>query len=133
MQSDPHVDIRIHDDDLAGIPDTDAKLIALAKIIDAKVCTTDFNLNRIATLQGVEVLNIHELINAAKPVVLPSDTLEVKLVKEGKEHNQALAYLDDGTMVVVSDAREHIGQKKTVVVTSVLQTQAGKMIFAKIE
>jgi uncharacterized protein YacL len=110
----------------------DAKLIKLAKILDAKICTTDFNLGRIAALQGIEVLNIHELGNAVKPVIYTGESMEVKLVREGKEAGQALAYMEDGTMVVVGDARHLIGKTVTVLVTSVLQTQAGKMVFAKI-
>ena len=95
--------------------------------------TVDFNLNRVASIQGIKVLNINELANALKPVVFPGEQMHIKLIKEGKEHNQGIGYLDDGTMVVVEDARRLLGQDVLVVVTSVLQTQAGRMIFTKIE
>jgi uncharacterized protein YacL len=95
--------------------------------------TVDFNLNRVASLQGIKVLNINELANALKPMVFPGEQMQIKLLKEGKEHNQAVGYLDDGTMVVVEDARRLIGQEVRVAVTSVLQTQAGRMIFTKLE
>lgn len=133
MQKDPKVDVHIHEDELTGEQGVDQKLIVLAKMMDARICSTDFNLSRIAGLQGVEVLNVQELSNAVKVVIFPGDILEVKLTKEGKEPTQAVAYLDDGTMVVVSDGRKHIGDKVSAMVTSVLQTQAGKMIFAKME
>jgi uncharacterized protein YacL len=93
----------------------------------------DFNLNRVATIQGIKVLNINELANALKPVVFPGEQMQIKLIKEGKEHNQAIGYLDDGTMVVVEEGRRLLGQEVRVVVTSVLQTQAGRMIFTKLE
>ena len=132
MQSDPEVQVHIHEDELNEEKEVDAKLMKLAKILDAKICTTDFNLGRIAALQGIGVLNVHELGNAVKPVVYTGEHLEVKLIREGKESGQALAYMEDGTMVVVGDARHLIGKTATVSVTSVLQTQAGKMIFAKL-
>jgi len=124
-------DIALHEEEFPEVPEVDAKLVKLAKLLEAKIMTVDFNLNRIASLQGVKVLNINELSNALKPVVFPGEQMEIKLIKEGKEHNQAVGYLDDGTMVVVEDARRLIGQEIRVSVTSVLQTQAGKMIFAK--
>jgi len=133
MQKDPQVDLKVHEDDvLPGNQDVDTKLIRLAKILEAKICTTDFNLNRIAEIQGVNILNINELANSLKAVVFPGEAMEVKLVKEGKENDQAVAYLDDGTMIVVADARKLIGRKVKVDVSSVLQTQAGRMIFAKL-
>ena len=132
MQKDPAIDIRIHEDDIAGIPEVDTKLIQLAKVIDAKICTTDFNLNRIAAIQGIPVLSVNELANAVKSVVYPGEAMDVKLLKEGKEANQAVGYMDDGTMIVVTDARRLIGQNVKVEVTSVLQTQAGKMIFGRL-
>lgn len=132
MQTDPKIQIHIHEDELSEEKEVDAKLMKLAKILDARICTTDFNLGRIAALQGIGVLNIHELGTAVKPVVYTGEILELKLIREGKESGQALAYLEDGTMVIVSDARDLIGKKVTVRVTSVLQTQAGKMIFAKL-
>lgn len=133
MQKDPSLDIRIHEEDIANTEEVDAQLVRLAKALEAKIFTTDFNLNRIAALQGVKVLNINELANALKPVVFPGEAMEVRLLKEGKEFNQAVAYLDDGTMIVVEEARKLIGQLVKVNVTSVLQTQAGRMIFAKLE
>lgn len=127
------VEVKIHEDDFPDIKEVDAKLIKLAKLITAKVLTNDYNLNKIAELQGVSVLNINELANALKPVVIPGELMEVKVVKEGKEYNQAVAYLDDGTMVVIDNAKHLIGQSVKVLVTSVLQTAAGRMIFAKME
>lgn len=118
---------------LDEIPEVDVKLLKLAQIIGGKVVTNDFNLNKVAAIKGVEVLNINELANTLKPVVLPGEDMPVFLVKEGKENNQAVAYLDDGTMIVVEDGRRHIGENVTAVVTSVLQTAAGRMIFAKVK
>lgn len=133
IQGDPRFNLVVHEEDFADSKDVDAKLVRLAKILEAKIFTVDFNLNRISELQGVKVLNINELANALKSVVLPGETIEIKPMKEGKEHNQAIAYLEDGTMVVVEDARRHIGSNLKVVITSVLQTQAGRMVFAKPE
>jgi uncharacterized protein YacL len=116
---------------LDEIPEVDVKLLKLAQSMNGKVVTNDFNLNKVAMIQGVKVLNINELANALKPAVLPGEKMEVFLVKEGKEHGQALAYLDDGTMIVVEDGRRLIGQTIEVTVTTVLQTAAGRMIFAK--
>ncbi|MFA5164781.1 MAG: PIN domain-containing protein [Candidatus Omnitrophota bacterium] len=127
------VEVKIHEDDFPDINEVDAKLIKLAKLLTAKVFTNDYNLNKIAELQGVAVLNINELANALKPVVIPGELMEVKIVKEGKEYNQAVAYLDDGTMVVIDNAKQLIGHTAKVLVTSVLQTAAGRMIFAKVE
>jgi uncharacterized protein YacL len=129
----PHIEVRIHEEDLPEIKEVDAKLVKLAKILQAKILTNDFNLNKVAELQGVLVLNVNELANALKPVVLPGEVMEAKVVKEGKEYNQGVAYLDDGTMVVVEQGRQLIGQVVRVQVTSVLQTSAGRMIFAKPE
>lgn len=126
-------DITLHEEEFPEIPEVDAKLVKLAKLIGAKILTVDFNLNRVATLQNIKVLNINELANALKPVVFPGEAMQVKLIKEGKEYNQAVGYLEDGTMVVVEDARKLLGQEIKVVVTSVLQTQAGRMIFTKVE
>lgn len=116
---------------LDEIPEVDVKLLKLAQIMNGKVVTNDFNLNKVALIKGVEVLNINELANTLKPVVLPGEDMQLFLVKEGKESNQAVAYLDDGTMIVVEEGRKYIGETITVVVTSVLQTSAGRMIFAK--
>ncbi len=133
IQADSRFNLVVHEEDFPDTKDVDSKLVRLAKLLEAKVFTVDFNLNRIAELQGVKVLNINELANALKSVVLPGESIEVKPMKEGKEHNQAVAYLEDGTMVVVEDARRLIGQTVRVVITSVLQTQAGRMVFAKME
>ena len=110
--------------------EVDAKIVKLAQVLSAKVLTNDFNLNKIAELHGVTVLNINELANALKPIVLPGEQMTVKIAKEGKEHNQGIAYLDDGTMIVCDNAKHLIGKTVNVVVTSVLQTSAGRMIFA---
>lgn len=133
LQKEPGLDISLHEEDLPDIPDVDAKLVKLARLMEARILTVDFNLNRVAGIQGVCVLNINELANALKPVVFPGEHISTKLIKEGKEHNQAVGYLDDGTMVVVDEARRFIGQEVRVVVTSVLQTSAGRMIFTKLE
>ena len=119
--------------DPANSEEVDVRLVKLAKELDAGIVTNDFNLNKVAELQGVAVLNINELANALKPVVLPGEEMEVSIIKEGKETSQGIAYLDDGTMVVVEGARRHIGETLDVVVASVLQTVAGKMIFANLK
>jgi len=116
---------------LGDIPEVDVKLIKLAELTKGMVVTNDFNLNKVATVQGIGVLNINDLANALKPVVLPGETLQVFLVKEGKENDQAVAYLDDGTMIVVEGGKKYLGQNINTTVTSVLQTSAGRMIFAK--
>lgn len=118
---------------LEEIPEVDVKLLKLSQIMGGSVVTNDFNLNKVATIQGVKVLNINELANTLKPIVLPGEDMSIFLVKEGKEHGQAVAYLDDGTMIVVEDAHRAIGKTVTVIVTSVLQTAAGRMIFAKLK
>jgi uncharacterized protein YacL len=131
MQNDPKVDVHIHEDEMAEAGAVDIKLVSLAKLMDARICTTDFNLGQTASLQNIDVLNVNELANAVKSVIFIGEEIDIKLVKEGKESNQAIGYLDDGTMVVVTDGRKKIGQNVGAVVTSVLQTQTGKMIFAK--
>jgi uncharacterized protein YacL len=125
--------ISINEEDFPDVHEVDTKLVRMAKLLEAKILTVDFNLNRVASIQGIKVLNINELSNALKPVVFPGEQMQLKLIKEGKEYNQAVGYLDDGTMVVVEDARRLLGQEVKVVVTSVLQTQAGRMIFTKLE
>ncbi len=127
------IEVQIVEADYPKIKDVDLKLIQLAKDMDGKIVTNDFNLNKIAQLQGVTVLNINELANALKPVVLPGESMKVFILKEGKEYNQGVAYLDDGTMVVVDNARRHISKTIEITVTSVLQTTAGKMIFGRFE
>jgi len=125
--------IQIVEDDFPAVREVDLKLIELAKVYEGKIVTNDFNLNKVAQLQGVEVLNINELANSLKPIVLPGEIMKVFILKEGKEYNQGVAYLDDGTMVVVDNARKMIGKNIDISVTSVLQTTAGKMIFGKFD
>ncbi len=132
IQQSPDLDIRIVENDFPKVREVDSKLVLLAKESGGKVMTNDFNLNKVAELQGVTVLNINELANAVKPVVLPGEVMNVHVLKEGKEFGQGVGYLDDGTMVVVDQARDHIGDKVSVSVTSVLQTTAGRMIFTKL-
>lgn len=131
IQKMSQITVRIVDEDFPKIKEVDTKLVALAKLMNAKVITNDFNLNKVAQLQGVSVLNINELANSLKPVVLPGESMKVFIIKEGKEYNQGVAYLDDGTMVVIENARKLIGKNADVTVTSVLQTTAGRMIFSK--
>jgi len=126
------LDVRIVEDDFPKIKEVDAKLIALARARNAKVVTNDFNLNKVAALQGVSVLNINDLSNAVKPVVLPGELMRVFVLKEGKEFGQGVGYLDDGTMIVVENGRKLIGKNADVAVTSVLQTTAGRMIFTRL-
>jgi uncharacterized protein YacL len=133
MQKKPDLNVTITEIDFPDIPEVDMKLIELAKQLNAKIVTNDYNLNKIAQLQGVRVLNINELASSLRPVVLPGETMKVFILKEGKEYNQGVAYLDDGTMVVVDNARKLIGKNVEVVVTSVLQTTVGKMIFGRHE
>jgi uncharacterized protein YacL len=117
--------------DFEDIAEVDSKLIKLAKVLKGKIVTNDYNLNKVCELQGVPVLNINELANAVKPVVLPGEEMQAQIIKDGKETGQGVAYLDDGTMVVVEGGRRYIGSTIDVTVTSVLQTAAGRMIFAK--
>jgi uncharacterized protein YacL len=131
LQKSTNLEIQIVEDDFPAVREVDLKLIELAKVYEGKIITNDFNLNKVAQLQGVHVLNINELANSLKPIVLPGETMRVFILKEGKEYNQGVAYLDDGTMVVVDNARKMIGKTIDVSVTSVLQTTAGKMIFGK--
>jgi uncharacterized protein YacL len=131
LQKGASVQIQIVEDDFPAVREVDLKLIELAKLYEGKIITNDFNLNKVAQLQGVEVLNINELANSLKPIVLPGEIMKVFVLKEGKEYNQGVAYLDDGTMVVVDNARKMIGKTVDISVTSVLQTTAGKMIFGK--
>ena len=133
VQKMPHLDVQIADDDFQNIAEVDLKLIELAKRYDAKIITNDFNLNKVATLQGIEILNVNQLANALKPVVLPGETMRVFILREGKEYTQGIAYLDDGTMVVVDGARKMINKTIDISVTSVHQTTAGKMIFGRFD
>src|SRR5881409_4525226 len=131
LQNNSSLDIQIVETDFPSVREVDLKLIELGKQIDAVIVTNDFNLNKVAQLRGVNVLNINELANSLKPVVLPGEAMRVFILKEGKEYNQGVAYLDDGTMVVVDNARRMISRNIDIVVTSVLQTTAGKMIFGR--
>lgn len=131
LQKDPSISFRVSDLDVEGIRAVDDKLVVLAKQLNSQILTNDYNLNRVAELQGVSVLNINELANAVKTVFLPGETLEVSVIQEGKEVGQGVGYLDDGTMVVVEDGKDYIDSQIQVNVTKVLQTAAGRMIFAR--
>ena len=131
LQNNSSLDIQIVETDFPSVREVDLKLIELGKQLDAVIVTNDFNLNKVSQLRGVSVLNINELANALKPVVLPGEPLHVHIVKEGKEANQGVAYLDDGTMVVVEHGKRLIGQTVDVTVTTIYQTAAGRMIFAR--
>jgi len=133
IQKQANVDVKIVDKDYPSVREVDAKLIELAKEVQGKIITNDSNLNKVAQLQGIEVLNINALANSLKPVVLPGEEMNVKILKEGKEMGQGVAYLDDGTMIVVDNGRKQIGKTLDVLVTSVLQTTAGRMIFARLK
>ncbi len=133
IQKQVNVDVRIVDTDYPAVKEVDSKLIELAKEVHGKIITNDSNLNKVAELQGIDVLNINELANSLKPVVLPGEEMNVKILKEGKETGQGVAYLDDGTMIVVDNGRRQIGRTVDVTVTSVLQTPAGRMIFARLK
>ncbi len=133
IQKQATVDVRIVDKDFPSVREVDTKLIELAKEVRGKILTNDSNLNKVAQLQGIEVLNINALANSLKPVVLPGEEMNVKILKEGKEMGQGVAYLDDGTMIVVDNGRKQIGKTLDVMVTSVLQTPAGRMIFARLK
>jgi uncharacterized protein YacL len=132
IQRSVDVEVMIVDQDFPKIKDVDSKLVAMGKQLRAKILTNDFNLNKVAELQGVQVLNVNQLANAVKPVVLPGELMTVHILKEGKEYGQGVAYLDDGTMVVVDSARKFVGKNVDVAVTSVLQTTAGRMIFTRL-
>ena len=133
IQKDPKISVKIEETDFPDIQGVDAKLVKMAKLTGAKIFTNDYNLNKLAEFQQVEVLNINDLANALKPVILPGETMNIRIVREGKEPGQGVAYLDDGTMVVVNNGRNKIGQKLDVAVSSVLQTSAGRMIFAELK
>jgi len=131
MQKMPNLEVEVAEDDFPQIAEVDMKLIELAKRYDAKIVTNDYNLNKVATLQGLDVLNVNQLANALKPVVLPGEAMRVFVLREGKEYNQGVAYLDDGTMVVIDGGRRAINKTVDIIVTSVHQTTAGKMIFGR--
>jgi uncharacterized protein YacL len=132
LKKEPNIEVVIHQEDVEGVNSVDEKIVKLAQNLEAKVLTTDYNLNRIAQLQGVKVLNINDLSNALKPVFIAGERFSVKLIKEGKEQNQAVGYLEDGTMVVVENAKWLIGKTVNVEVTSVLQSPSGRIVFTKI-
>jgi len=132
LQKQNFVPVRIVDHDFPKLKDVDTKLIAIAKRFWGKIITNDFNLNKVAELQGIEVLNVNQLATALKPPILPGEGLNIRIVKEGKEFGQGIGYLEDGTMVVIDEGKRHIGKNVDVVVTSVLQTPSGRMIFAKL-
>ncbi len=131
IQKELSIKVEIYEGDFEDIQEVDSKLVKLAKVMNGIVVTNDFNLNKVCEFQGVAVLNINDLANAVKPVVLPGEEMKVQVIKDGKEQNQGIAYLDDGTMIVVEEGRDYIGKYIDVIVTSVLQTSAGRMIFAK--
>ncbi len=133
LQKQNRVKVKIVDVDFPRLTDVDSKLIALAKSLQGKIITNDYNLNKVAELQGISVLNMNELATALKPAILPGELFSIKIVKEGKEYGQGIGYLDDGTMVVVDEARKLLGKTADVVVTSLLQTTSGRMIFAKLK
>jgi uncharacterized protein YacL len=133
LQKQTYVKVKIVDYDFPKLKDVDTKLIALAKKLTGKILTNDYNLNKVAELQGIEVLNMNQLAASLRPAMLPGEQMNVKMLKEGKEHGQGIGYLDDGTMVVVDDAKKLLGKSVDVVVTSVLQTTSGRMIFAKLK
>ena len=133
IQKEKNVVVQIDNRNFEDVAEVDAKLVRLGQLIKGKILTNDYNLNKVAELQGVTVMNINELANAVKPVVLPGEEMLVHVVKDGKEAGQGVAYLDDGTMIVVDNGRKHLGDTIDVLVTSVLQTAAGRMIFAKLK
>lgn len=131
LQDASNSNVLITEIDFEDVPEVDLKLVRLAKKMGAQILTNDFNLNKVCELHKVSVLNINDLANAVKPVVIPGEEMNVVVIKDGKEHNQGVAYLDDGTMIVVEEGKSYIGQAIVVIVTSILQTSAGRMIFAK--
>ena len=133
LQKLPNILVRISDINVEGVREVDDKLIVLGKQLKCPVLTNDYNLNRIAELQGVTVLNINELANAVKSVVLPGEALRINIMQEGKEHSQGVGYMDDGTIVVVENGKDYIGEYMEVNITKVLQTAAGRMIFGRVD
>lgn len=133
IQKELSIPVEISEKDFDNIQEVDSKLLKLAQVMGGKILTNDFNLNKVAEFQGVSVLNINELANAVKPVVIPGEEMHINVIKDGKESNQGVAYLDDGTMIVVEGGRRYVGEFVEVVVTSVLQTAAGRMIFARLK
>ncbi len=132
LKKEQNIEVEIYSEDVEGVKSVDEKVVLLAQNLDAKILTTDYNLNRIAQLQGVKVLNINDLANALKPTFIAGEHFSVKLIKEGKEHNQAIGYLEDGTMIVVENAKWLIGKTVDIEVTSILQSPSGRIIFTKL-
>ncbi|MFA6282465.1 MAG: PIN domain-containing protein [Candidatus Omnitrophota bacterium] len=132
LKKEQNIEVEIYSEDVEGVKSVDEKVVVLAQTLDAKILTTDYNLNRIAQLQGVKVLNINDLANALKPTFVAGEHFAVKLIKEGKEHNQAIGYLEDGTMIVVENAKWLIGKTADIEVTSILQSPSGRIIFTKL-
>ncbi len=133
IQKESALRVEIMNRDFDDVAEVDSKLVRLAQQLGAKIITTDYNLNKVCEVQGVPVLNINELANAVKPMVLPGEEMSVQVMREGKELGQGVAYLDDGTMIVIEQGRRHIGELVAVIVTSALQTSAGRMIFARLK
>jgi len=133
LQNELDIRVEISDVDLKDIPDVDSKLVRLCKLLSCPIITNDFNLNQVAKIQGIQVLNINDLANAVRPVVMPGEEIHVRVIQEGKEPGQGVGFLDDGTMIVVEDGRHFINSELSVVVTRVLQTSAGRMIFAHLK
>ncbi|MRS05953.1 PIN domain nuclease, partial [bacterium] len=133
LQKDPSIPVRVSDIDVEGMREVDDKLVVLARQLRCPILTNDYNLNRVAELQGVTVLNINELANAVKSAMLPGEILHIHVIQEGKELNQGVGYMDDGTMVVIENGKDYLDQEINVTVTKVLQTAAGRMIFARPE
>jgi uncharacterized protein YacL len=131
LQKEPGITVRVSDIDVEGVREVDDKLVILARQLRSPILTNDYNLNRIAELQGVMILNVNELANAVKSVLLPGEALSIRVIQEGKEPGQGVGYMDDGTMVVIENGREFLNQEVPVMVTKVLQTAAGRMIFAR--
>jgi uncharacterized protein YacL len=132
LQRNKNIDVSIHESSFPEVDEVDGKLIALASMIDGRLATTDYNLNKVAQIRDIPVLNVNDLANALRPVVLPGEHLTLDLIRKGEEEGQAVGYLDDGTMVVVEGGRDRIGQNVAIEVTSVIQTSAGRMVFGKI-
>jgi uncharacterized protein YacL len=133
LQRNKNVDVTVHEATFPEIPEVDGKLIALTHRIEGRLATTDYNLNKVAQIREIPVLNVNDLANALRPVVLPGEHLNLDLIRPGDEEGQGVGYLDDGTMVVVESGKSRIGQKVSIEVTSVIQTSAGRMVFGKIE
>ena len=131
LQSNGSIPVIISDIDVEGVKEVDDRLVVLARQMHAPILTNDYNLNRVAEIQGVQVLNVNDLANAVKVVILPGESFNIRVIQEGKEFNQGVGYMDDGTMVVIENGQRYLDQNLSVTVTKILQTSAGRMIFAK--